>query len=167
VVFTMATTENATVTGMVSAPGASSTLRRTGTGLSHANGTNGKPKANISVADLPKPLTQQHNADSFLKYTKKKYRHVAAVHSKPRTSCLSHESDAAPSFLGFRNLMVLVLLISNLRLMLENIRKVSYFLSLRKFWAVHIVAIITFFISKCLFSKLFLNYHPACLNGHS
>ena len=39
----------------------------------------------------------------------KKYRHIAAVHSRPRTSCLSHDSDASPSFLGFRNLMVIVL----------------------------------------------------------
>ncbi|KHN99671.1 diacylglycerol acyltransferase DGAT2 [Metarhizium album ARSEF 1941] len=38
-----------------------------------------------------------------------KYRHVAAVHSKSRPSCLSHDSDAAPSFIGFRNLMVIVL----------------------------------------------------------
>ena len=39
----------------------------------------------------------------------KKYRHVAAVHSKTQPSCLSHDSDAAPSFVGFRNLMVIVL----------------------------------------------------------
>jgi diacylglycerol O-acyltransferase 1 len=39
----------------------------------------------------------------------RKYRHVAAVHSKPRTSCLSHDSPTTPSFIGFRNLMVLVL----------------------------------------------------------
>lgn len=38
-----------------------------------------------------------------------KYRHVAAVHSKVQSSCLSHDSEAAPSFLGFRNLMVIVL----------------------------------------------------------
>jgi diacylglycerol O-acyltransferase-1 len=44
--------------------------------------------------------------------TKKKYRHIAAVHSKPRTSCLSHDSEVAPSFLGFRNLMVIVLSMS-------------------------------------------------------
>jgi hypothetical protein len=42
-------------------------------------------------------------------HMKKKYRHVAAVHSKPRTSCLSHDSQVSPSFLGFRNLMVIVL----------------------------------------------------------
>ena len=40
---------------------------------------------------------------------KKKYRHVAALHSKSQPSCLSHESETVPSFLGFRNLMVLVL----------------------------------------------------------
>ena len=38
-----------------------------------------------------------------------KYRHVFATHSESRTTCLSHESDATPSFVGFRNLMVLVL----------------------------------------------------------
>ena len=38
-----------------------------------------------------------------------KYRHVAAVHSRSRTSSLSSDSDQTPSFLGFRNLMVIVL----------------------------------------------------------
>lgn len=38
-----------------------------------------------------------------------KYRHVEAVHSTPRNSYLSHDSNVSPSFLGFRNLMVLVL----------------------------------------------------------
>ena len=36
-------------------------------------------------------------------------RHIAAVHSRLKTSCLSHDSGTTPSFLGFRNLMVLVL----------------------------------------------------------
>lgn len=39
----------------------------------------------------------------------KKYRHVAAVHHKARTSCLSHDSEATPSFVGARNLMAMVL----------------------------------------------------------
>ena len=39
----------------------------------------------------------------------RKYKHAFAIHSKPRTSCLSHEAVEIPSFLGFRNLMVLVL----------------------------------------------------------
>jgi diacylglycerol O-acyltransferase-1 len=38
-----------------------------------------------------------------------KYRHVFATHSLQRTSCLSQDSDKSPSFVGFRNLMVLVL----------------------------------------------------------
>ncbi|KID86562.1 diacylglycerol acyltransferase DGAT2 [Metarhizium guizhouense ARSEF 977] len=56
----------------------------------------------------------------------KKYRHVAAVHSKSRPSCLSHDSDATPSFIGFRNLMVIVLVVGNLRLMIENLKKACY-----------------------------------------
>jgi diacylglycerol O-acyltransferase-1 len=38
-----------------------------------------------------------------------KYRHVAAYHSRTRHSSLSRESNVTTSFLGFRNLMVLVL----------------------------------------------------------
>ncbi|KAH8724345.1 MBOAT, membrane-bound O-acyltransferase family-domain-containing protein [Phaeosphaeriaceae sp. PMI808] len=52
-----------------------------------------------------------------------KYRHVFATHSLQRNSCLSHDSETSPSFVGFRNLMILVLLISNLRLMIVNLQK--------------------------------------------
>lgn len=38
-----------------------------------------------------------------------KYRHIAAVHSRVRTSCLSRDAEETPNFLGFRNLMVIVL----------------------------------------------------------
>lgn len=38
-----------------------------------------------------------------------KYRHVFATHSEARTTCLSHEAEDTPSFVGFRNLMILVL----------------------------------------------------------
>lgn len=38
-----------------------------------------------------------------------RYRHLALVHQGHRTSCLSHDSENSPSFLGFRNLMVIVL----------------------------------------------------------
>lgn len=38
-----------------------------------------------------------------------KYRHVFATHSLQRNSCLSHDAESHPSFLGFRNLMILVL----------------------------------------------------------
>lgn len=50
----------------------------------------------------PRPLPPKGAAPA-------KYRHVAAVHSAQRASCLSHDSEASPSFLGFRNLMVIVL----------------------------------------------------------
>jgi diacylglycerol O-acyltransferase-1 len=38
-----------------------------------------------------------------------KYRHVFATHSEQRESCLSPDSGNTPSFVGFRNLMILVL----------------------------------------------------------
>ncbi|KAI9815517.1 MAG: hypothetical protein M1827_002651 [Pycnora praestabilis] len=53
----------------------------------------------------------------------RKYRHVAAVHSRSRPSSLSRDAEATPNFLGFRNLMVIVLVVSNLRLMIENFMK--------------------------------------------
>lgn len=69
----------------------------------------------------------------------RKYRHVAAIHKRSQTSCLSHDSETVPSFLGFRNLLVLVVseyslsrstqliveVVMNLRLVLENHMKVG------------------------------------------
>ena len=102
-------------------------------GLSHVNHLNG-------LSQRLQPLEPIRT----LPVAKKKYRHVAAVHSKPRASCLSHDSEVAPSFLGFRNLMVIVLsmsanrtlsprcfafnltfetVVGNLRLMIENFKK--------------------------------------------
>lgn len=81
---------------------------------------------------------------------KKKYRHVAAVHAKPRTSCLSNDAETTPSFIGFRNLMIIVLsksdascysictgklmkiVVGNLRLMVENFNKVVKYRSKKK-----------------------------------
>jgi len=37
------------------------------------------------------------------------FKHVSAAHSKTRTSILSHDAESVPSFVGFRNLMVLLL----------------------------------------------------------
>ncbi|KAH6668868.1 MBOAT, membrane-bound O-acyltransferase family-domain-containing protein [Halenospora varia] len=74
----------------------------------------------------PKPL-----APIRAPYLKKKYRHVAAAHSQPRTSCLSHDSETSPSFLGFRNLMVIVLIVGNLRLMIENLKKYGVLICIR------------------------------------
>ncbi|KAL2055388.1 hypothetical protein ABVK25_004196 [Lepraria finkii] len=65
------------------------------------------------------------------KPTRSRYRHVAAAHSRPRTSCLSHDSEHAPSFLGFRNLMVIVLVVMNLRLVVENFMKYGVLICIR------------------------------------
>jgi diacylglycerol O-acyltransferase-1 len=88
-------TEKAKVTGADVPADGPAPLRRPGT--SHVNhSTNGY--------STPQPLVQIRTP-----YAKKKYRHVAAAHLAARTSCLSHDSDASPSFLGFRNLMIIVL----------------------------------------------------------
>lgn len=39
----------------------------------------------------------------------RKYRHTVAVHSKIRPSTLSHDASQTPSFIGFRNLGLIVL----------------------------------------------------------
>src|SRR4051812_30880655 len=75
---------------------------------------------NLSSASTLQPLEPIHPR------TKKKYRHIAAVHSKPRTSCLSHDSEIAPSFLGFRNLMVIVLSTPAKHPLLDRIISNSY-----------------------------------------
>lgn len=62
------------------------------------SGLNGAVKENGSAS-----LEQQRV------HVKRKYKHVAAVHSVSHTSCLSEDSKEHPSFVGFRNLMVLVL----------------------------------------------------------
>ena len=70
-----------------------SELRRRSSYARDANGST-KPGANTS---------------SMVVLVPKKYCHIAAVHVQQRTSCLSHDAYVNPSFLGFRNLMVLVL----------------------------------------------------------
>ncbi|KAL2127677.1 hypothetical protein VTI74DRAFT_10325 [Chaetomium olivicolor] len=60
-----------------------------------------------------------------------KYRHVEAIHNKSRPTCLSHDTTETPSFLGFRNLMVIVLVAGNLRLIIENIQKYGVLICIR------------------------------------
>lgn len=50
-----------------------------------------------------------HDEPRSLPKKRSKYRHIAAYHSKLQHSSLSREADVLPNFLGFRNLMVLVL----------------------------------------------------------
>jgi diacylglycerol O-acyltransferase-1 len=101
------TTSTETSNGSASASASASVSKRNGHDVTRTNG-NGNGTATTGPPKKPG----------------QKYRHVAAVHKNTRPSCLSHDSDAAPSFIGFRNLMVIVLVVGNLRLMIENIQKV-------------------------------------------
>jgi diacylglycerol O-acyltransferase-1 len=67
----------------------------------------------VPVANLRsryKEKTSEPTANSTAQRIRdSKYRHVFATHSLERNSCLSHDAEESPSFVGFRNLMVLVL----------------------------------------------------------
>lgn len=92
----------------------------TATGIETSNGSAAHSVSQRNGHDITKRESQNHQKEeATTKQPSKpnqKYRHVAAVHSKKRSSCLSHDSDEAPSFLGFRNLMVIVLGMSQLAL---------------------------------------------------
>lgn len=62
---------------------------------------------------------QQHHRQSLSKNS----THLIAIHAKSRPSTLGHDAHQTPSFLGFRNLMVLALIVMNLRLVVENFLK--------------------------------------------
>ena len=93
------TTRTATASGMGMDVSSDAPTKRSA--HSHAN------LKNLNGFSAPQPLAPI--TPIRVPYVKKKYRHVAAVHAQPRTSCLSHDSVEAPSFFGFRNLMVIVL----------------------------------------------------------
>ena len=96
---------------------------------SSAAPANGHAPESISGNGGPPKALRRENR-KIERNAPKKYKHTFAVHAESRTSCLSHESDAAPSFLGFRNLMGLVLVFSNLRLMMENFKKYGILVTL-------------------------------------
>ncbi|KAK0753198.1 MBOAT family protein [Schizothecium vesticola] len=81
--------------------------------------------------------TQQQEKDAakateaLRKSFRQKYRHVEAIHSQSKPSCLSHDTTESPSFLGFRNLMVIMLVVGNLRLVIENIQKYGVLICIR------------------------------------
>ncbi|KAG7419195.1 MBOAT, membrane-bound O-acyltransferase family-domain-containing protein [Fusarium sp. MPI-SDFR-AT-0072] len=111
---------SATATSIEISNGLASVSRRSGHDVTQNepnNRTNGNGNGTATTKTPKKPG--------------QKYRHVAAVHKQTRPSCLSHDSDAAPSFIGFRNLMVIVLVVGNLRLMIENIQKYGVLICVR------------------------------------
>lgn len=96
-----------------------------------------------AMSDTPIHANGHSPSPGTKEFTPPILRHVAVVHSKNKTSCLSHDSAEMPSFLGFRNLMVIVLsrlcflmashvsmtdltfaVVMNLRLVIENHQKV-------------------------------------------
>lgn len=77
---------------------------------------------------VPHPSTAVEKAKAK---SKKKYKHVEALHSMAQPSYLSHDSIKSPSFIGFRNLLVLVVIVMNLRLVLENFKKYGILITLK------------------------------------
>ncbi|KAF2481699.1 MBOAT, membrane-bound O-acyltransferase family-domain-containing protein [Neohortaea acidophila] len=86
----------------------------------------------IEINGEAQPLAKeaQERSKSHGRVAAPQYKHTFAVHSAARTSCLSHDATVVPSFLGFRNLMGLVLVVSNLRLMIENFKKYGILVTL-------------------------------------
>lgn len=84
-------------------------------------------------APAPEPVPAATTVDTaaLRKAFQKKYRHTAALHSKSRPSTLGHDAIETPSFLGFRNLGLIVLIAGNLRLLLENIQKYGVLICIR------------------------------------
>jgi diacylglycerol O-acyltransferase-1 len=113
------TTATGTGTSLDSNPTMNGVTRRTGANTSASRGT---AQEDRTVDDATEQLRR-----SF----RRKYRHVEAVHSESRPSCLSHDTTATPSFLGFRNLMVIMLVVGNLRLVIENIQKYGVLICVR------------------------------------
>ena len=95
------------------------------TAIGQANGSAVKADHSVSV---PKPSTPDEKAKAK---SKKKYKHVEALHSMAQPSYLSHDSIKSPSFIGFRNLLVLVVLVMNLRLVIENLKKYGILITIK------------------------------------
>ncbi|KAK5078652.1 hypothetical protein LTR64_002933 [Lithohypha guttulata] len=89
-------------------------------------GTTSLPKQDTNV-QVNGTMDSQKKASKF----RSKYKHVEALHRAVRPSVLSHDSQEVPSFLGFRNLMVLTIIVMNLRLVIENARKYGLLISVK------------------------------------
>jgi hypothetical protein len=73
--------------------------------------TTGAAPASLRRSDPAQPASARSGNGTAIdpKLRIRKYRHVAAIHSAVKPSTLSHDAPSTPSFLGFRNLMVIVL----------------------------------------------------------
>ena len=53
---------------------------------------------------------EEPTANGKRRFVPRKYNHLFAIHSKSKASCLtSQDAEQTPNFVGFRNLMVLML----------------------------------------------------------
>ncbi|EFX00706.1 membrane bound O-acyltransferase [Grosmannia clavigera kw1407] len=107
-----------------------SSLRRSKTGKDAAAAAASRPRLPPAEAGT-RPAGDSPAIQQLRKVIRYKYRHVAAYHTQSQPTCLSTDSATSPSFLGFRNLMVIVLVVGNLRLMLENIQKYGVLICIR------------------------------------
>lgn len=80
----------------------------TSTALPDDHAVTSRPANGSTGSDSPSQ-PQQTNGGYKGGRKRSKYRHVEAYHSQLRHSSLSRDSNDSPSFLGFRNLMVIVL----------------------------------------------------------
>ncbi|KAK3322268.1 MBOAT, membrane-bound O-acyltransferase family-domain-containing protein [Apodospora peruviana] len=111
----------------------------TATSLDPLNNNNPASNGVTRRAHTTQEKTESHDANApeldateeLRRAFRRKYRHVEAIHSQSRPSCLSHDTTESPSFLGFRNLMVIVLFVGNLRLVIENIQKYGVLICIR------------------------------------
>ncbi|KAF1808803.1 hypothetical protein P152DRAFT_452604 [Eremomyces bilateralis CBS 781.70] len=96
----------------------------TGTSTAYSTDMDSASGSNIihRRAKSPNGTVNEAGKKSINRRTQR-YKHVFPVHASSRTSCLSPGAENPPNFFGFRNLMVLMLIVSNLRLILENFRK--------------------------------------------
>lgn len=117
-----------TMDGDATPPSAIATSIETPNG--HLNGSfipNGTAHANGYATT---PLSSRATTPGIDARASKKYKHTFAVHSSDRASLFSQDAKSAPSSLGFRNLMGLIIVISNLRLMVENFKKYGILVTL-------------------------------------
>ena len=86
---------------MASTLGSISSLQSLGYngGVDDANGSALPERSEAVAANATKPPKDPPT----------KYRHIAAIHSRSRISLLSSDHEGSTSFVGFRNLMVIVL----------------------------------------------------------
>lgn len=100
VTFLLRTMDSATSTGVeTSATAATTSSRRNETDTTATRNNEATNGSAAAAANGPEKPTV------YLR----KYRHLAAIHSQSKPSTLGHDAHTTPSFIGFRNLMIIVL----------------------------------------------------------